>query len=527
MLDFPNCSASHRKRRTNATTHWTAICLLLLLCCPGSRLRAQTAGRYQPAIPKVWDDAVMKDLEVPLARSEYSPKHVPASFYYQIPERPIYKSYPVYHPDREPKGYIEWLRSRDPEIDGNAANLKTKEDWIRAGETVFDAPLGYGSLFLTKERLADVEDLYVRTPKFLSDVQPPVSADGILPFFRYVVRKKGVIDVGVFACAMCHTRVMPDGSVVKGAQGNFPFDKAMAFSIRSGAADTIALNRKLARLLWLTPWFEPDYFAGFDQKNYEDLARPLADHPGGVLTRHRSGPWAPIQVPDLIGVMARKYLDHSGLQQNRGPGDLMRYAALNQGGDDLSNFGGYVPASEFGPVDPKQLERYSDEQLFALAQYLDSLRPPPNPNPFDATAAAGKTVFERAGCARCHTPPLYSNNKLTPAVGFQIPPEHRKKYEILDAAVGTDPALAMQTRRGTGYYKVPSLRGVWYREYFGHSGWCKTLEDWFDLARLSDNYVPTGARPYGVKTQAVKGHEFGLKLSASDRKALIAFLKTL
>src|SRR5215467_8328179 len=117
--------------------HRTAICLLLLLHCPASRLRAQMAGRYQPTIPTVWDDAVMKDLEVPLVRAEYSPRHVPASFYYQIPVRPIYKSYPVYHPEREPKGYIEWLRSREPEIDWDASKLKTEEDWIRAGETVF------------------------------------------------------------------------------------------------------------------------------------------------------------------------------------------------------------------------------------------------------------------------------------------------------------------------------------------------------------------------------------------------------
>jgi hypothetical protein len=31
----------------------------------------------------------------------------------------------------------------------------------------------------------------------------------------------------------------------------------------------------------------------------------------------------------------------------------------------------------------------------------------------------------------------------------------------------------------------------------------------------------------GVKTRAGKGHEFGLKLSANEKKALIAFLKTL
>ena len=59
---------------------------------------------------------------------------------------------------------------------------------------------------------------------------------------------------------------------------------------------------------------------------------------------------------------------------------------------------------------------------------------------------------------------------------------------------------------------------------FGHSGWCATLEDWFDPRRINDDYVPTGFRPYGVKTYAVKGHPFGLDLSAADRRALIAFL---
>jgi cytochrome c2 len=306
---------------------------------------------------------------------------------------------------------------------------------------------------------------------------------------------------------------MADGTVVKGAQGNFPFDRTMAYFARRGGNALIEANRKLARLLWFLPGFTPPFFADFDRKGPEDIARALETHPGGVLTRHRSGPWAPIQVPDLIGVAARKYLDRTGLQQNRSPGDLMRYAALNQGGDDLSNFGGFVPAAEFaGPaLNPKDNERYSDEQLFALVEFLNSLQPPANPNRVANLAASGKGIFEREGCAQCHTPPLYSNNKLTPAAGFTVPAEHRKKYDILNIVVGTDPALTMQTRRGTGYYKVPSLRGVWYREYFGHSGASRTLEDWLDPGR----------------TQTVKGHEFGLNLSSQDRKALIAFLKTL
>src|SRR5260221_9016627 len=36
--------------------------------------------------------------------------------YYRIPARIFYKNYPVYHPDREPAGYMEWLRKQEPAI---------------------------------------------------------------------------------------------------------------------------------------------------------------------------------------------------------------------------------------------------------------------------------------------------------------------------------------------------------------------------------------------------------------------------
>jgi len=38
---------------------------------------------------------------------------------------------------------------------------------------------------------------------------------------------------------------------------------------------------------------------------------------------------------------------------------------------------------------------------------------------------------------------------------------------------------------------------------------------------------PLASKPYGAKTYAVKGHPFGLDLSAEDKKALIVFLKSL
>jgi hypothetical protein len=127
----------------------------------------------------------------------------------------------------------------------------------------------------------------------------------------------------------------------------------------------------------------------------------------------------------------------------------------------------------------------------------------------------------------CHVPPVYTNNKLLPARGFQIPPDHLTKYDILDVRIDTDSRLTLQTRRGTGYYKVPSLRGLWYRGPFEHNGSVATLEDWFDERRLRDDYVPTSFVGYGVKARSVPGHQFGLNLSAGDKQALIVFLKTL
>jgi len=47
------------------------------------------------------------------------------------------------------------------------------------------------------------------------------------------------------------------------------------------------------------------------------------------------------------------------------------------------------------------------------------------------------------------------------------------------------------------------------------------LEDWFDAARLNEDYVPTGFKGFGRKRRAVKGHEFGLHLSGEDKQAYL------
>ncbi len=483
---------------------------------------------FQPLVPRTWDDAAMADLEIPLAEPAFSPRHVPAEYYYRIPVRPIYKSYPVYHPEKEPPGYLETLQSLEPEVlwddRGTRPGLNTMADWLAAGSMVFESSLAISFGSITPSRSTN---LFLRETRWHREVGAPVTPDGVIPFYRYVIRKKGRVEVGILSCAMCHTRVMPDGSVIKGAQGNFPFDRAFAFDLRDEGANLNG-SRLLQRLLYAAPWIPSDPQARLNETSLDQMALPHAGIPAGVLARHRSSPLNPVQVPDLIGVKDRRYLDRSGLQKHRDIVDLMRYAALNQGGDDLSRFGDFVPASVFLGKMPAPVtnRRYSDEQLYALALYVYSLAAPPNPN---LPVTAEQKALVRRGSEIFHDPKQgYTNNKLVAAPGFQAPENHPERDHIMRQRVNTDPTLTLTTRRGTGFYKVPSLRGVWYRGPFEHNGSVATLEDWFNPARTNDNYVPTGWKgPPGTRTRAVKGHESGLDLSEGDRGALIAFLKTL
>jgi CxxC motif-containing protein (DUF1111 family) len=171
--------------------------------------------------------------------------------------------------------------------------------------------------------------------------------------------------------------------------------------------------------------------------------------------------------------------------------------------------------------------RLPDEALYALGRYLYSLEPPRNPNPFDEKAKAGQKIFAREGCPTCNTPPLYKRNKLTLAQGFTLPKDRPASLNVLSISVGTDPGLALATRKGTGYYKVPSLKGVWYRGHYLHDGSAASLEEMFDPERLKETHVPGGWMPVGAKTHAIQGHEFGLRLEGGEREQLLAFLRTL
>jgi cytochrome c2 len=134
--------------------------------------------------------------------------------------------------------------------------------------------------------------------------------------------------------------------------------------------------------------------------------------------------------------------------------------------------------------------------VWALADDL------PDTTPVGAAATQGASVLQRA-CASCHAP-----GGLT---GAPVPL----------AVVGTDPTLGLSPERGTGFYRVPSLRGVGSRGALLHDASAPDLAVFFDPARVLPGY--TSGRWPGP----VPGHTFDIDLGADDRAALLAYLRAL
>jgi hypothetical protein len=286
-----------------------ASCAILTIAGIGAA--AQT---FQPEIPRAWDDKEVQLLELPLVQRDRSPRYVTAEQYYALKVRPIYRSYPAYVKGREPAGYLESLKQKEPEIIFDASKLHTKEDWIQAGKLVFES-----------------ETLFFPAPESqpsASDTSWPVSSDGVLPYFvpgfRYYVRKKGVVEVGADACAGCHTRVMPDGSFVEGAQGSVdkPVTEAKLRAIYEKNPDRL---RRIPDTLWIrfgAPWVMSKQ-AFEESLTKDEIIRQLAAQHPGVLARQGTSLSHPPHIPSLIGIDDIKYLDATGLVRHRSIGDII------------------------------------------------------------------------------------------------------------------------------------------------------------------------------------------------------------
>jgi hypothetical protein len=400
----------------------------------------------------------------------------------------------------------------------DAAKLHTRDDWVNAGETAFQT-LG-GKTFWTN----DPEKIKVyRDPKAYDGVW--TRADGTLLVDRWVVTDRG-IELRKAACTGCHARARADGSVFWGAPEGGPpagtrdFTPVSPFQLTRDSG-----NEPFRILVWrnfTAPWAPDERIEKLREPEGDAfVAATLRSRVPGVVARVHSSPYYPTKIPDLNNLKYSRHLDATGTHQLRGPEDIARYAAFVTGTDPME-FGAYTFR---GSSERRVSFRHADEVLYAIGVYLMSLEPPRNPQPAaPELLARGREIFAHENCINCHVPPSYTSDKLMLAQGFAPPSDHPYRSDILNISVGTDPGLAMKTRKGTGFYKIPSLRGVWYRPLLLHDGSVASLQEMFDPSRLRSDHEPGGWKGPGVTKRAIPGHPFGLGLNAEDKAALLAFL---
>ncbi len=519
------------RRKTQTVNRFPAApaCVLMgvlsIVCLTGAGVAIASPDR---AIPHSWYDADLAGYRLPLATLGKPPAMIREADYYRLPENNL-KTYPVYSPDAEPPGYLDRLKNLDPAPLVDVSTLKTDSDWIAAGREVF-----YGREL---PRFTGSEDnlQLIRNPRVIAAYRLQATKDGVLLGLRYVVRQKGKVELGTDTCAMCHVQVRGDGEVIEGAPNNHtPFGPLMGDLTRRYEQMSPALleerRRKHMREDYRVPYLKDDPNLASADLPAAKIAELYERVPLGVYPRNNTSLLYPVKIANLIGVKDLRFFDRTGDARNRGIQDLMRYCgSIADVSDALTNYGdgpaAHLVLANMGLAGG--VHRTPDPLLYALALYIDSLRPPtvPAASP-GGQAAEGERVFMHAACPGCHTPGLFTNNRLTLAEGFHPPETLMKAYDVMPVSVGTDPGLALQTRKGTGFYRVPSLRMLSLNAAFLHDGSVGSLEELFDPARLRDGFHSSNWGP-SVPVHAVKGHLFGTDLNARDRAALVAFLKTL
>jgi mono/diheme cytochrome c family protein len=191
----------------------------------------------------------------------------------------------------------------------------------------------------------------------------------------------------------------------------------------------------------------------------------------------------PVAIPDLWGLRGQSALTQGATLKHLGPVTL----ALRQETQ-------LIEANHQRTRPPRELS-------WALALYVYSLAPPSDRPVFDARELdRGRAIFQD-GCQRCH------DN----ASGGGAP--------VAAWLVGTDPALARGSARGTGLYRPPALIDLGEAGPYLHHGALASLDDLLRPDRLRADW-----RSGVLGPGPVPGHEYGLDLPNADRTALEHYL---
>ena len=203
----------------------------------------------------------------------------------------------------------------------------------------------------------------------------------------------------------------------------------------------------------------------------------------------------------------------------------------------------------------------------SVYEYLKVLQPPKYPKKIDAELAKkGRELF-RENCSHCHGSygpdhPVKYQEKIVELSEIGTDPDRLRSISdpLLEARRKSPFAKKVQLVRNDGYV-APPLTGIWCRAPYLHNGSVPTLSDMlrpveerpvsffnggdtgYDFDRVGLPYEeekrPDGERagrrgsesqfPFSTKDpgNSNSGHEFGVDLSAEERRALLEYLKQL
>lgn len=195
------------------------------------------------------------------------------------------------------------------------------------------------------------------------------------------------------------------------------------------------------------------------------------------------------------------------------------------------------------------------QRIKRVADWLWQLPPPAYPYPIDQTlAASGEKIFENS-CASCHAFGQPNVGQVTPIQEIGTDP-HRLDSYTSDLLANQNTLYAgypwrfQHFRKTNGYTNMP-LDGVWLRSPYLHNGSVPTLRDLlnppeqrpqtfyrgnpvFDQQKLGfvSDVAAQGDKQFFLYDTTVPGnsnagHLYGTDLSATEKEALIEYMKQL
>src|SRR5262249_51188887 len=132
--------ASQRRARQGRLQMQIRVRGIVLIAVAGALLAPAREGAPADSAagaPRIWAEKDLADWATPVAGIKLRPNHYSEAEYYAAPIDNL-RTYPVYHPDREPAGYLEKLKKLGPQPLVERDKLRTERDWLEAGSRVFD-----------------------------------------------------------------------------------------------------------------------------------------------------------------------------------------------------------------------------------------------------------------------------------------------------------------------------------------------------------------------------------------------------